>query len=59
MENTYEIVDATVNHPEKGMIVKQNIIFYNDGKEFCTQLWSAEGVIVGKVIEGYKPINKE
>lgn len=50
---TYMIVDATIEHPELGTIIKQNIEYYVDGTLENVEFYSKEGVITGEIRSGY------
>lgn len=56
MNKTYRIVDATINHPEAGVIIKQNIIYYIDGIMELTELYSIGDEIKTSIREGYSQV---
>lgn len=60
MNKTYEIVDATVNHPEAGEIIKQNIVYYDEnGRIETVESYSNRGVVAGSIRPGYDPKTPE
>lgn len=54
MTKTYKIVDATINHPSKGEIVKKNIEYYIDGVLQSVEFYSKDSVVGNEIKDGFK-----
>lgn len=53
---TYKIINVKVKHPSKGNMIKKNIVYFHNDKEFFREFYNGNP---SDIRDGYKPKDKK